>query len=170
MRPKPSPRRVPGERCGRRAAALRLLAFAAGAAGLPARAADLQAAVNLQQEIADASVRGEPLVLMVTLAGCAYCDVVRRLYLQPLVSAGRVPVRQVEMRSRAELRGPTGQSTRGAELARQWRVRMAPTLLFLGPGGAELAPRLTGYSEDFYGGYLDDALATARERLSKPRT
>ncbi|NWG76004.1 MAG: hypothetical protein HXY24_15615 [Rubrivivax sp.] len=125
--------------------------------------------VDLQREIAAAAARGEPLVLMVTLVGCAYCDVVRRLYLQPLLAAGRVPVAQVEMRSRTEIRGPAGQATRGADLARQWKVTMAPTVLFLGPGGVELAPRLTGYSEDFYGGYLDDALATARQRLAKRR-
>ncbi len=155
---------------GRRAALRRLLAgaVAAGAAGT-VRASDLPAAVNLQRDIAEAAERGEPLVLMVTLVGCAFCDVVRRLYLQPMNAQGRVPVRQIEMRSRAELRGPTGQPTRGADLASQWKVTMAPTLLFLGPGGAEIAPRLVGYSEDFYGGYLDDALATARQRLSKAR-
>lgn len=164
-----SPPRAPVGLASRRQAMLRLLASAAAFAAASVRASDLPVAVNLQREIADAAARGEPLVLMVTLVGCAYCDVVRRLYLQPLLIAGRVPVLQVEMRSRAEVRGPTGQVTRGADLARQWKVTMAPTVLFLGPGGAELAPRLTGYSEDFYGGYLDDALAAARQRLSKTR-
>jgi thioredoxin-related protein len=153
----------------RRAAISRLLAGVAWLAAPSARANDLPAAANLQREIAAAAARGEPLVLMVTLAGCAYCDVVRRLYLRPLHAAGRVPVLQVEMRSRADLLGPRGEATRGADLARQWKVTMAPTVLFLGPGGAELAPRLRGYSEDFYGGYLDDALAAARQRLSKAR-
>lgn len=155
---------------GRRLALARLLAGAAALATVPTRASDLPAAANLQREIADAAARGEPLVLMVTLVGCAYCDVVRRLYLQPLRAAGRVPVLQVEMRSRADLVGPRGEATRGADLARQWKITMAPTVLFLGPGGAELAPRLTGYSEDFYGGYLDEALDTARQRLTKART
>jgi thioredoxin-related protein len=164
-----SPLRVPAALVGRRRAIGRLLASPAVLATLQARASDLPGAVNLQREIADAAARGEPLVLMVTLAGCAYCDVVRRLYLQPLRVAGRVPVRQVEMRSRAELLGPRAETTRGADLARQWKVMMAPTVLFLGPGGTELAPRLTGYSEDFYGGYLDDALAAARQRLTKTR-
>ena len=164
-----SPLLAPAAPLGRRRALVRLLAGVAALATLPARASDLPASVNLQREIAEAAARGEPLVLMVTLVGCAYCDVVRRLYLQPLRAAGRVPVLQVEMRSRAELIGPRGETTRGADLARQWKVTMAPTVLFLGPGGAELAPRLTGYSEDFYGGYLDDALAGARQRLTKAR-
>lgn len=165
----PTPRGAVGL-ASRRTAMVRLLAGAATLAAASARAADLPGAVNLQRESADAASRGEPLVLLVTLVGCAYCDVVRRLYLQPLLAAGRVPVVQVEMRSRADLVGPRGEATRGVDLARQWKVTMAPTVLFLGPGGAELAPRLTGYSEDFYGGYLDDALATARQRLSKART
>ncbi|MCU0813930.1 MAG: hypothetical protein MUC32_06270 [Burkholderiaceae bacterium] len=160
---------APAARPDRRRVLARLLAGAAVLATVPVRASDLPAAANLRREIADAAVRGEPLVLMVTLVGCAYCDVVRRLYLQPLRAAGRVPVLQVEMRSRTDLLGPRGEATRGADLARQWKVTMAPTVLFLGPGGAELAPRLTGYSEDFYGGYLDDALVAARQRLAKTR-
>jgi thioredoxin-related protein len=124
---------------------------------------------DLRAAIAAAAARGEPLVLLVTLAGCAYCEIVRRSYLRPLLGEGRVPVAQIDLRSRATLRGPKGESATEAELARRWSVKMTPTVLFLGPGGVELAPRLTGFSEDFYGAYLDDALLRARARLGGGR-
>lgn len=126
----------------------------------------LPAAKDLARETAAAAARGEPLVVMVTLAGCAYCELVRRHYLRPLLAEGRVPVVQIDMRSQGELRSASGQVVREAALARQWKVTMAPTVLFLGPGGVEIAPRLSGYSEDFYGGYLDSALEQARARLA----
>ena len=44
-------------------------------------------------------------------------------------------------------------------------VRLAPTVLFLGPEG-EVAERLIGYgSPDFFGAYLDQRLAQARAAL-----
>lgn len=141
------------------------------AVGAKARAQQvLGAAQDLQQDIARAAANGQPLVLMVTLAGCPYCEVVTRNYLLPLQAAGQVSVRQIDLRSSSSLRGPRGEPARESELARGWGVRMAPTVLFLGPGGAELAPRLSGYSEDFYGRYLDDALAKARARLAGARS
>ena len=52
------------------------------------------------------------------------------------------------------------------ELARLWKVKLAPTLLFFGPGGMELAERMEGvYQPDFYDAYLDDRLSRARQRL-----
>jgi thioredoxin-related protein len=128
----------------------------------------LPMASDLQRDIVTAASRGEPLVLLVTLAGCAYCEIVRRNYLRPLRDAGQV-VQQIDLRSLAELRGPRGEAMREAELARRWKVGMTPTVLFLGPGGVELAPRLVGFSEDFYGGYLDEALTRARGALRAER-
>ena len=45
-------------------------------------------------------------------------------------------------------------------------MTVAPTLLFLGPKGEELAERLVGGSiPDFYGAYLEQRLEQARVRL-----
>jgi hypothetical protein len=51
-------------------------------------------------------------------------------------------------------------------LARRWKIAITPTLLFFGPGGREVAERMEGaYQPDFYGPYLEDRLAQARQRL-----
>ncbi len=50
-------------------------------------------------------------------------------------------------------------------LAAQLKIRLAPTLVFLGPDG-ELAERLVGYSSpDFYGAYLDQRIDETRRGL-----
>ncbi len=129
----------------------------------------LPAAADLPAQIRAAVRRGQPLVLMITLAGCGFCDIVRRHYLAPMRAAGELVVVQLDMRGDRPLRSPGGQTLRESALAQGWGVTTAPTVLFLGPGGEELAPRLVGFSEHFYGGYLDDALAAARLRLAVTR-
>jgi hypothetical protein len=48
-------------------------------------------------------------------------------------------------------------------LVKQWRVSIAPTLIFLGPQGQELVDRMEGgYLPDFYGSYLEERIAKAR--------
>ena len=46
-------------------------------------------------------------------------------------------------------------------LARIGPRGVAPLVLFIGPGGREVAPRLSGYMADFYTAYLDERMATA---------
>lgn len=116
-----------------------------------------------------ARTRGEPLVVMVTLAGCAFCDVVRQHHLGPMLQRGEVVAVQVDMRDRrTPLIDFQGRATTGYELARAWRVRVAPTLLFLDERGRELAERLEGMGvADFYGPYLEERLRTARAVLAR---
>ncbi|OGB13424.1 MAG: hypothetical protein A2W72_10775 [Burkholderiales bacterium RIFCSPLOWO2_12_67_14] len=114
-----------------------------------------------------AAARGEPLVVMTTLAGCPYCDLVRNHHLLPLRREGLVHAVQIDIRDRtSNLQGFDGENTTPAEQARRWKARFAPTVLFLGPDGRELAERLVGVAvPDFYGEYLDARLATARKAL-----
>lgn len=124
----------------------------------------LPVARSLPDALAAALRRGSPLVVMVSLEGCAYCRIVREQYLSPLLQQGLTAV-QVDWRSTQPLQDFAGPGTHDAAV-RRWRIRMAPTLLFLGPGGREVAPRLVGVSSmDFYGAYLDARLAEARKAL-----
>ncbi|WP_334135643.1 thioredoxin family protein [Tepidimonas sp.] len=131
----------------------------------------LPTAASLQTEARTAVARGEPLVVMVTLAGCAFCDVVRGHYLGPMQQRGEVVAVQVDMLDRrTALRDVQGHPTTGYELARSWRVRVAPTVLFLDDRGRELAERLEGMGvADFYGPYLEQRLAQARAQLRARR-
>lgn len=114
-----------------------------------------------------AAARGEPLVVMTTLTGCPYCDLVRNHHLLPLRKAGLVQAVQLDIRDRTgNLQGFKGENTTPAAQAKAWKTRVAPTVLFLGPEGQELAERLEGVAvPDFYGEYLDARLNEARRKL-----
>lgn len=147
-------------------AAAGLLALRAGPLRAQGRGdAPLPAARALDAELALALGAGKPLVVMVSLHGCPYCRQVRRSHLAPLLAAGQ-PVVQVDMDSDAPLRDAVGAATTHGALARAWGVRLAPTLLFLGRGGREAAPRLEGAGlPDFYAAYLDERLRQAARGL-----
>lgn len=144
----------------------RALLLAAAAWPLAGRAATLPRALDLGRELAAALARHQPLVVMVSLDGCAYCHIVRDQYLAPLHQQQGLPVVQVDMRSRRALKDVDGRTIVHDDFVRARRVTVAPTLLFLGPKGEELAERLVGGSiPDFYGAYLEQRLEQARVRL-----
>ncbi|MFZ9321087.1 MAG: thioredoxin fold domain-containing protein [Hylemonella sp.] len=153
----------------RRTISRRTLIFSPLAVFGSAHAADLgrlPLAVSLQQELAQALAKGQPLVVMVSLDGCPFCKVVRENYLVPLREQEGVPIVQVDMRSALLMRDVRGQSLTHDAQVRQWRIRLAPTVLFFGRQGNELAERLVGaYLPDFYGAYLNDRLQQARAAL-----
>lgn len=121
---------------------------------------------SLADELAQALKIGQPLVVMVSLAGCPFCRVARDSYLDPLRRQDGVPVVQIDMRSAAPVRDFKRASVTHDQLVRAWKVKVAPTVLFFGPGGKELADRLEGgYIADFYGAYLEQRLQQARAAL-----
>ena len=122
---------------------------------------ELARAADLPRELSRALSAGRPLIVMVSLDGCPYCRAVRDGHLGPLRDEQRQPMVQLDMRSPQAVVALDGAATTHGALIRALRANVAPTLLFIGPGGREVAPRLTGYMADFYGAYLDDRLDAA---------
>ncbi|MBA3593253.1 MAG: hypothetical protein M3Q12_08220 [Pseudomonadota bacterium] len=118
-----------------------------------------------------AAAKKEPLVLLVSLPGCPYCEVVRRNYLLPAQRDGSLQAWQLNISDKTTpLVGFDGKATTATAQIAVWKAGFTPTVLFLGPQGQELAERLVGLgSNDFYGAYLDDRLATARKVLASVR-
>ena len=136
----------------------------AGAAALHASAAavTLPAAESLAVSLEQALKVKQPLVVMVSLHGCAFCKVVRENYLQPLRASG-LQVVQVDMRDNRALVDFDGTSHTHDACVREQGIKIARTVLFIGAHGKEIATRLTGaYLPDFYGAYLDEQLVVAR--------
>jgi len=127
----------------------------------------LPSPASLRAAAQAAAAKGEPLVLMTTLAGCPYCDLVRNHHLLPMLRAGQVQAVQLDIRDRrSNLQDFAGNTTTPAEQVAAWKARFAPTVLFLGPQGQELAERLVGVAvPDFYGEYLEARLTEARAKL-----
>lgn len=128
----------------------------------------LPTAVSLPEELAAANRAGLPLVVLVSLDGCPFCREARDSHLGPLRDEQRQPVVQVDMRSAALVRDFSGRQVSHDALIKSWSINVAPTVLFFGPGGREIAPRLVGgYLPDFYGAYLDERLTLARRALQR---
>ena len=127
----------------------------------------LPVARNLPEQLALALARSSPLVVMVSLPGCPFCKTVRESHLAPMHAEQGLPVVQVDMQSRLLLRDFHGASTTHERQIDAWGVRIAPTVLFVGRGGAEVAQRLVGgMLPDFYGAYLEQRLDTARKAIA----
>ncbi|MEO8023833.1 hypothetical protein [Polaromonas sp.] len=146
----------------------------AGGLALPALAKDtaLPVPASLPAAAGAASAVGEALVLLVSLPGCPYCEVVRRNYLLPARRDDRLHAWQLNITDRSTpLVGFDGKTTTAAAQIAAWKAGFTPTVLFLGPAGQELAERLVGLASlDFYGAYLDERLATARKTLAGGKT
>jgi hypothetical protein len=140
----------------------------AGAAWSAARvhASALPAPVSLAAELEAALRQGRPLVVMASLDGCPFCKVVRDSYLAPLRRETGQPVIQLDMRSATPVLDFNATPRSHDDVLRAWAVNVAPTVLFFGRGGLEVAPRIAGASiPDFYGAYLDERLRIARQNL-----
>ena len=123
---------------------------------------------SLPDALAAAMKKGSPLVVMVSLDGCPFCKIARENYLAPLQHPLGLAIVQIDMRSQQMVQGFNGASQTQDQLIRSWGVKVAPTVLFFGRGGVEVAERLVGgYIPDFYGAYLDDRLNTARAALGR---
>ena len=143
-----------------------LVAAAMAVPALPVRAESaLARPVSLPRHAQAAAARGDPLVLLVSLAGCPYCEQVRQSYLLPMAAQG-APVFQIDIGSSSAVTDFDGVSRSHDAITRVRSARFAPTVMFLDPEGRELAERLVGAGlADFYGALLEQRMQTAREKL-----
>jgi thioredoxin-related protein len=153
----------------RRIFPIRLGALLAGLFTLDASSASLKeipTAMSLQAEISVALKTSSPLLVFVSLDNCPFCKIARENYLLPLLHEQSIPVVQVNFRHYASVVDARGNVLTQDQLIRAWGVKVAPTVLFLGKEGREIAPRLTGGStSDFYGAYLDERIRLAQTAI-----
>jgi thioredoxin-related protein len=125
---------------------------------------------DLRQAAQQAASRNQPLVLMVSLPGCPWCELLRRNYLSPMRGDG-VAAYEFMVNERAQqLTDFGGQRATPAAWSQAMNIKITPTLLFLDAQGREIAPRIEGVaSADFIGAVLDERLSLAREAIKATR-
>lgn len=146
------------------AAALVAIASDAKVAGLPP-ASDLRADGRLSRRLK------APIVILFSLPGCPYCEIVRRSHLMPLLrdpqQATRVIIREIDIDGDQAIVGFAGERVTPAQLAKAHGVRAAPVVAFWDGEGKPIADSLSGMLlPDFYSAYLESALDGARRRLA----
>jgi thioredoxin-related protein len=125
--------------------------------------ANLPTAVDLKLDLKIALSSHRPLLVMVSLEGCPFCKIVRENYLAPMREREGLAVVQIDMRSKATVVDFLGKPWTHDALIRSWGIKVAPSVLFFGQDGVEVAERMVGgYIPDFYGSYLNDRLGAAR--------
>ena len=118
---------------------------------------------SLPDALANALQLTQPLVVMVSLQGCPFCKVIRENYLHPLREDG-LQIVQIDMRDNRRIVDFDGSVSSQDAWIRKYGIKLAPTVLFFGGKGEEVASRLKGaYILDFYGAYLDEQLRIARQ-------
>lgn len=119
-------------------------------------------------------------IVLISTPGCAFCKLVRERELQPLFRnepqfAGHVGVFEILLRDTARFEPPiTRLNTRQhgvlsnlaspAELSAAMNLNFAPVVLFIGRY-TELGEPMIGYSEHFYGAYLEENIRRALTHL-----
>jgi len=133
-------------------------------ARVPVKLATLPVPASLPEAAGLAAKQGGPLVLLISLPGCPYCELVRRNYLLPARNESGLEAWQLHITDNSTpLTGFDGKATTAAAWTKAWKATFTPTVLFLGPEGQKLAEPLVGVAvPDFYGAYLDERLESAR--------
>lgn len=145
---------------------------------------------NFTADAARAQKEHLPILVLVSIERCPYCEQIRRSHLIPLSRQANpgVLIREVDLRSSQLIKEPVSAASQAGRNARhaaalptaaaqgsvthaQWAqrygVRAAPTVLLLSSSGELLAEPLVGASiPDFYGAYLEERIETAKRKLA----
>ena len=116
--------------------------------------------------LAQASVKqGLPLILLVSLTDCKFCEQIRVKHLVPLLQTG-VPVWQIHLDTDERLVNFDGKTITERQFAKDLKVRVAPSVYFFDVQGRQIAEPLVGMMlDDFYAAYLENAIAAGRGKI-----
>ena len=91
---------------------------------------------------------------------CAFCNEVRGHNLKPIMATRprRIMVAEFELMGTRRVATWTGRSLTEAAFARKRKAKFAPTVMFLGTAGAELAPPIIGLSREYVSAHLDQRI------------
>ena len=147
-----------------------LLATFLAAAAANGSVVGMKSVKDFRQESAIARAQNLILVLEFASDDCPYCRKLEALFLLPMQrNAGydaKILIRSISLSDFDTVIDFDGRSMTTNEFAARYEVDLTPTLLFLNADGIEMSERLVGiWSEDFYGGFIDNRIDEARDRL-----
>lgn len=127
-------------------------------------------ATDLRQEAR--VVKADNLLLVIEFSSeyCAFCRKLEELFLLPMQRnseyRNKVLIRYVSLDMYETLVDFRGRSMSTGEFAARYDITLTPTLLFLNGDGIEMSDKLVGiWSEDYYGGFIDNRIDEGREKL-----
>lgn len=128
-------------------------------------------ASDLHNDVKRASAQHPVFLLLFSLPGCRPCEIVEKNYLSSLQRnprySGKLLIRKVDdFVGERTLVDFSGTQLSQRDLATRYKVRYAPTLVFVDTKGNAIADPLVGADETgFYGAYLDTSLTSALRKV-----
>ena len=128
---------------------------------------------NLQALQTDMQTKNKPLMLIFRASYCRYCRQLEKDELLPLLQdttvRDRVIIRTITLDTGHNLRDWQGTELSPKQLGKQYQVSITPTLVFVDSQGKELVEAIKGYNgSEFFGAYLENAIAQAQQALKQP--
>lgn len=132
----------------------------------------MQGVVDLRSEAQTLKAENLILVLEFSSEYCGYCRKLEDLFLLPMQRNAayddKILIRSISLDAYETVVDFEGRTVSTGEFASRYGVSLTPTLLFLNAEGVEMSEKLVGiWSEDFYGGFIDNRIDQARARLGK---
>ena len=115
---------------------------------------------------------GKIILLEVEASDCGYCRKLEEEILKPMLRSGdyesNTLIAQLEIDGYDTIRDWNGKETTASAISNHYGVFVTPTLLFLDADGREVSKRIVGInSVDFFGAYVDEALAEGRKHIAE---
>lgn len=132
-------------------------------------------AVDFAALSSEAKRSGKIIMLEVSASDCGYCRTLEEEIIKPMLRSGdyeqQVLIRKLEIDRYSDVRHFSGARISPVQLAHQYDVFVTPTLMFLDGQGREVSERIVGINSlDFFGGYVDDALAEGHHKIQTNRS
>lgn len=145
------------------------------AADTSTKPGQLQMVEDLQSLVSQMAEQHQPMVIEMAGEYCTYCHLLEEEILQPLLLSGeyesKALIRKLDIDDPSLIVDFDGSEISQQAFSRRYKVFLTPTVLFLGPDGSEVAPRMTGIPMiEFYGHYLAQSIEQARSNLAKKVT
>lgn len=137
---------------------------------IPADERSVTEASDFQTIQKDMQDRKLPLLLEFRADYCGYCRQLEATYLSHMVKSGdydnKILIRSFTLGKSDSITDFNGDKTDADSFAAKYHALVTPTLVFLDSNGQQVAEALQGYnSPDFYGAYLENAIATAQKAV-----
>ena len=132
-----------------------------------ANTGELISASDLSEDAKLTSVGNRVLMIEFSSEDCGYCRLLEDEFLKPMMRNAtygeKVVIRYISLSDNDTLIDFEGNTVSADELAAKYEIFVTPTLLFLDENGQEVSDKLIGiWSVDFFGGFIDERIDSAR--------
>ncbi|MCP3671290.1 MAG: thioredoxin fold domain-containing protein [Gammaproteobacteria bacterium] len=112
-----------------------------------------------------------PILLLMSSEECPYCLLVKREILNPMILSGdykdRIMIYELMIDSPTDLHDFDGKMKDASIIARRYKIKVTPTMLFLAPDGTELTKKIVGINApELFSFYVDKAIDKAVLKLT----